>query len=230
MRYILLLCLSLFLTARENPFIPTNQMDEKKIEATNIKPDIEDFKQQRITMPNDARILKYIILGYQAIDGSIKEKNIKVDKNIDWHESLNLVSKETFAPPVVIEPIKANHKQIVQKTKKIEIKTPKKTLHVKTSSFKIKPYISFDVSKNRLIIHTNDKLLRDFQVSKPYKLALDFKRPSAFYTKNIFINHPPFKKLQLGAHKSFYRLSFLLDGPYIYSIKKESGKIIVILK
>ncbi len=230
MRYILLLCLSLFLMARENPFIPTNQMDEKKIEATNVKPDIEDFKKQEITMPNDARILKYIILGYQAIDGSIKEKKIEVNKNIDWHESLNLTSKETPIPPVVIEPVSSNHKKIVQKTKKTEVKTPKKILHVKKSSFKIKPYISFDVSKNSLIIHTNDKLLRDFQVSKPYKLALDFKRPSAFYTKNISINQPPFKKLQLGAHEKFYRLSFLLDGPYVYNIKKEQGTIVISLK
>lgn len=240
MKYFLVLFFSVFLIARENPFIPSGEMDEDKIKATNIKPLIEDFEKKRINLPNSARILKYITIGYQTIDGSIKEKKVLVNENIDWHDDL-ILSVKDIAPIPTIVPVqeveiqdsikkgKITEKIVIKEDLKVD-KKPKKVKKKKLFSFNLKSYFDFDIQGKTLTLHVKDRLLRDFLVSKPYKLVFDFKKKSAFYTKTLKINKPPFTSVTIGAHDSFYRTSFLLDGPYGYDLKKEVGKIVIKLK
>lgn len=233
MKYIFIIGLFVIsLLARENPFMPVKSMDEDKIKATNIKEDLKDFEKQEIKLPNSARILKYITIGYQAIDGSIQEKKVSINQNINWHDSIFVTTNTIPMQPMPVKEIVAKNietKKNVQKEP--QIKKIKSKPKIKENSFLIlKPYFSFSATENELILHAKDSLLRNFQVSKPYKLVFDFKRKSAFYTKTLAINKPPFKSVTIGAHESFYRTAFLLDGPYVYSLIKKDNRLIIKLK
>lgn len=225
------------LNARENPFVPANSMNESSIKATNIVRQYEDFDKKIIKLPSSARVLKYIKIGYQALDGSIKEQKMTINGTIDWHEPLVLINQSALTPPMPMialentlkddtdigvaeskSDIKKEVKKVVKKSKKVE--NERKT-------FRLNEFLSFDIEENTLILHTKDQLIRDFTTLKPRKIVFDFRRDNSFYTKTLAINLPPFKRVTLGSHKGFYRASFLLDGPYLYSaIKTEEGTII----
>jgi hypothetical protein len=71
----------------------------------------------------------------------------------------------------------------------------------------------------KILINTRDKLLRAFFLVKPFRLVLDFKRPSDFYT--IKKNFSSFiKKVVVGSHGDFYRVVIYLDANYAYKIKR----------
>lgn len=238
------------LNARENPFVPANGMSEKNIKATNVVRQYDDFDKKIINLPSHARVLKYIKVGYQVLDGSIKEKKLPINGNIDWHEPLVLTTQSALIPAMpmvalentlkeeetigvgeaksdikkeVIEEVKQKTKEKIIKKEIVKEKQLKKT-------FTLNSFLSFDIEGKTLILHTKDKLIRDFTTLKPRKIVFDFKRNNSFYTKTQTINLKPFKSITMGSHKDFYRASFLLDGPYPYSITKYNDEIIIKLR
>lgn len=228
---------------RENPFKPVDTYQEEQIQATNIVRQYDDFEEKEFTLPSSARVLKYIKVGYQALDGSMKEKKVLIDKNIDWHESLVVTKKSSLMAPVVaLETKLAVEPKVTKEVKKVvqpkPIQKQIKPLHVKpkkpiverenvAKSFSFRDFLTFDINKKQLTINTNDSLIRDFIVVKPYKIVLDFKKTNSFYTKTINLNMAPFQSVTFGSHENFYRASFLLDGPYTYTIHKEGSNIII---
>lgn len=136
MRYILLISLALSLAAaRENPFRPAESFDENKSIATNIVEIRDDFSSKTMSLPSDARVLKYIIIGYQALDGSIKEESLEIDENFDWHESI-LISKSKNIPKLEESLKRINIETLddqilkTQESKKEENKTKEKQIKV----------------------------------------------------------------------------------------------------
>lgn len=245
MRKIILLSLAIFLNARENPFAPVGNMSEKKIASTNVVKQYEDFDKQEISLPNNARVLKYVIVGYQILDGSIKTKKVPINGKVDWHIPLLITSKNAITPPLPPQSVKSESQTKIvipnppkAPKEKIEgiIIAPESTGDIKVqkvykkSSYSINKYFNFDIQGDTLTIHSKDRLMRHFIVRKPYKIVLDFAKKNAFYTKTKKIEKEPFKSVTFGSHDTFYRASFLLDGPYPYDVKKEDGKIIIKLR
>lgn len=241
------------LNARENPFVPANGMSEKNIKATNVVRQYDDFDKKIINLPSHARVLKYIKVGYQVLDGSIKEKKLPINGNIDWHEPLVLTTQSALIPAMPMAALentlkeddiigteeaksdikKEVVKKVKQETKEKIIKEEKQEIVEKKQlkkSFTLNSFLSFEVEGKTLILHTKDKLIRDFITLKPRKIVFDFKRNNSFYTKTQTINLKPFKSVTMGSHKDFYRASFLLDGPYLYSITKYNDEIIIKLR
>lgn len=244
------------LNARENPFVPANSINESSIKATNVVRQYEDFDKKIVKLPSSARVLKYIKIGYQAFDGSIKEQKMPVNGKIDWHEPLVLTTQNALTPPMPMVALENTLKQSdnisvansnIKKENPIQTESkiqPKKVAPTKVAkiekvatpskeskkSFKLNKFLSFDIDNNVLILHTKDTLIRDFTTLKPRKLVFDFKRDNSFYTKTLAINLPPFTSVTVGSHKDFYRASFLLDGPYLYSKTKIDGDILIKLK
>ena len=100
------------------------------------------------------------------------------------------------------------HNKITISTNQIEIK-PKKIALL---------FLNFYIKKHKLLIQTNDKIIRQFALIKPFRYVIDFKANKNFltYSKNTdtFI-----KKIVLGNHNGFYRVVLYLDGTYKIKIK-----------
>jgi len=179
MKKILFLLVAIYAFARVNPFIPVVTNESNRI----IKQ--TQFKSKKLTLPSDARILKSVIIKYQALNGSIKEIEFPINKAIDWHNPLFLSTQKINFP-----------------TQKIKI-----------------AFLNFYIKKHKLLITTQDKLIRQFMLVKPFRYVIDFKADKNFLTftkkTNSFI-----KKIVLGNHNGFYRIVLYLDGTYKVNTKK----------
>lgn len=212
---VFLLGFSLVAVARENPFLPA-QAYEEVTTPTNVQKAPPLFDQQALSLPSQARVLQYVVFGYQSLDGDTKEVRMEVNKTVDWHDPL-VVTKESLllAPSVKpsIEPIPEALEKPV---------TPPSQPVVKKVAFK--DLIAFEAQGRRIVVTSNDVLLRHFMVANPYKVVLDFKRDVAFYTQTLDIETGAFKSVTMGNHNGHYRAVILLDGHYLYTLKKtESG-------
>lgn len=78
MKFIFLL-IPFILFARINPFEPVLTTNEVNF----TKPSF--FKGVEVKLPSDARILKKVIFVYKTLESDIKQKELKIDKNIDFH-------------------------------------------------------------------------------------------------------------------------------------------------
>ena len=118
MKFIFLL-IPFFLFARINPFIPVLSPGEGNFTTPSF------FKKVEVRLPNDARILKKVIFVYETLESDIKQKEVKINKNIDFHY------------PVAIS----------QKKEKFQIKA----IHFPVCDIYIKNYKIFIKTKNTLI-------------------------------------------------------------------------------
>lgn len=202
------LFLSVALFARENPFVPLKSSKDIG-EATSIKDTRKEFVAQSITLPSSARILKSMELHYQNLDGSIESKVVLIDKNIDWHDEL-VLQKLQDKSVTMQEPMPSISDEEEQSEAKIEIK----------KSVNFQNRLTIDFIENNLWIKTKDKKLRDFLVTDPYKIVIDFKKDLSFTTKNFLVDVKPFTKVIFGNHNGYYRLVIELDGQYLYNLEE----------
>lgn len=252
--FALLFVMAQLLLGRENPFAPAQ--DYKGIDApTNIIVERGDFEQQALSLPSNARVLKYVLFGYQTLNGDTEEMRMEVDKNIDWHDPI-VVTKESIlinppfmSPPAFVEinndedqapatslEEEKTHKKIKSNEVAIEVKdviasTQASNMDKKPSvTVGFEDLIGFEAFSRRIIIMSSDKLIRHFMIADPYKVVLDFEKQSAFYTQYLPLNHGAFKQITLGNHSGYYRAAITLDGHYIYEIKPIEGGYEVVLK
>ncbi len=209
MRFLILfLVFTVSLFARENPFVPMSSIAK----STQINKKDKYFKELKFKLPNSARVLKNIEVTYQNLNGSISKKIISIDRKIDWHDELFL-TKNT-----------ALHKEEPTKT------VIKKDMPEMGKVYRFKNFIKFEILKKSIKITTKDVKIRDFLVSRPYKVVLDFRRDANFLTKTLKVNLPPFISIILGNHEKYYRVAIELDGQYAYQLKKSKGNFIITLR
>ncbi|MCF6173909.1 MAG: AMIN domain-containing protein [Campylobacteraceae bacterium] len=203
----LLLLFSILAVARENPFVPIENIT-KSIQ-TNKKDTY--FQALKLKLPDSARVLKSITVSYQNLNGSINKKTILIDKKIDWHDEL-FFSKKMIAEQ---KPI---------------VKIEKKDMQEMGKVYKFKDFIKFEVRDKSIKVITKDIKIRDFLVSDPYKIVLDFRRDANFLTKTFKVDLPPFVSIVLGNHDKYYRVAIELDGQYVYKLSRDEGNFIITLK
>jgi hypothetical protein len=196
------LLLSISLIARENPFMESNS-SKNIAQATLTKDTRGHFSEIKARLPSTARILNTLTLSYQNLDGSIENKSIKVDKKIDWHDEL-----------------------ILKKVNDLDMQRRDKVTPIKIY---FKDFVSFSITNKEIYIKTNDTKIRDFLVSNPYKIVLDFQKKVSFYTKTFKLETKRFKKIRMGRHSDYYRVVIQLDRHYKYLLKKVNDGIIVTL-
>ena len=212
MRFILtifiFLCVSL--VARENPFEAVSASTTTG-KATYKKDTRENFTSAKVQLPSSARILKSVEFHFQNLDSSLESKKVELDQKIDWHDEL-IVKKRTdnVVQPIAPMPIKKESNKI----KKINFKN----------------FILFNINEKSLHIKTKDKKIRDFLVTSPYKIVVDFKREISFYTKVYNLKTKYFKSITLGKHSGYYRVAIELDGKYLYSKQKVKDGYIFTLR
>jgi len=210
--FVVLFLTAITLMARENPFkvVTTSSTTGK---ATHKKDTRESFTSKKIKLPSSSRILKKLELSFQNLDGSIETKSVLIDKKIDWHDELILKkvndTEDSITAPIELPKIK----KVVKKTK-----------------INFKNIVLFTISNKELHVKTTDKKIRDFLVTNPYKIVLDFKNEISFYTKVYKLDIKNYKSITVGKHDGYYRVAIELDGRYLYDIKKVKDGYLINLK
>ena len=219
MKYILtiFILLAVSLIARENPFEAMSSSTTTG-KATYKKDTRENFTNAKVRLPSSARILKSVELHFQNLDGSIESKEVKIDQKIDWHDEL-IVKKNM--PDVV--------RLVAPTPKEAKVIAPKTIAH-KIRKINFKNIVLFSIDGKSLHVKTNDIKIRDFLVTSPYKIVVDFKREVSFYTKLYDLKTRYFKSITLGKHSGYYRVAIELDGKYLYNKQKVKDGYIFTLR
>jgi len=168
---------------------------------------MEHFTSVKVQLPSSARVLKSVEFHYQNLDGSIESKKVNLNQKIDWHDEL-IVKK-------LVDDIDLPTTSILTK-----IKTDKKTVKKVLKKINFKNLLVFTIDDKSLYIKTKDKKIRDFLITEPYKIVVDFKREISFYTKVYNLKTRYFKTITIGKHSGYYRVAIELDGKYLYKQRK----------
>jgi len=196
------------LTARENPFFPSN--GEKDMPLTsNIDSKLTPLKRATLTLPSTARVIEGVTVNYKSLDGSRHTQSIELDNSVDWHLPIFISQSYTNEEQKVTAP-----KKKVHKTKK----APKRqSSYKKIAGIKL---ISFYSKDKKLKLITKDTIIRNFLLVKPHRIVCDFKRDTNIksYIKNIGTDSL-FTKIRVGNHDGYYRVVIELDGHYRYATK-----------
>ena len=196
----LLLITFLSLMARDNPFFPADP-NEVQVTTSNRVEALQPFSTQKISLPNSARAIKAISITYQNLDGSISNETLDINNKIDWHEPFVISQKQGY-------------------TLKEKAKKRSKTINAK--------FIKFVPKDKTLHIVTKDKMLRDFMLTSPHRIVMDFSRDTSFKPKSFLLDQAPYKKIRMGNHNKYYRVVIELDGQYKYKLQSSEKDLSIV--
>ena len=155
MKKLLFLFILTFLYARINPFEPVVKPQNTIV----INPTY--FKETKVILPSDARILKEVVFVYQSVSGDIKEKKVEINKHIDFHKPIFISHTPKNFPQRELNFLDLFKMYV--KNKKILIKTKDKLIR---HFFLVKPFrIVLDFRKNADFL-TIKKILKNSIVKK----------------------------------------------------------------
>lgn len=197
--YFSLLCCMSLLAGREDPFElkMTPKSSPQSVEGEISKP----LESMDITLPSTTRILKEVKFIYQKIDGSIEEKSIKIDSDIDWHYPITISQIGDYS---VIE--------------------EKKPVSYKVGDFE------FIITGKTIKIYSPFRLKQNFVLPKPFRIIIDLNRNEKNINQVFNLKGKFFSNISLGTHQDFYRVTLTLDGQYSYNIEQDENGYIIILK
>jgi hypothetical protein len=202
---LILSVLSLSLIARENPFQSIiSQSDINMSEAPNL-PKPKYLTEESIKLPSSARFVRSVSVEYKNIDGSIGTETLQVHKDIDWHSPI-VISHQALGNKKLVPPPNSESKE----------------------SLDVFSFLKVDVYKTKVIVLTRDLKSRDFVLTSPSKIVLDFKGNDAPRSRLFKTNSGSvFKEVHVGKHEGFYRITLTLDGNYASKIeKREDGYLV----
>jgi len=193
MRLLFLIFIMLIpLLGRDNPFFPSDPT-KRQTPTTNRVENLKPYTTQTLSLPNSARAIKKISITYLNLDGSISSEELELNNAIDWHE------------PFIVSQ-KSSKKKDVKKNQ-----TKSKVINVK--------FIQFIPAEKSIKIKTKDNMLRNFMLTSPHRIVLDFSRDTSFKPKYFDITEIPFKQIRMGNHDKYYRVVIELDGAYNYKVQ-----------
>ncbi|GAA7258588.1 AMIN domain-containing protein [Helicobacter pylori] len=196
--YISAMCLSLLL-GREDPFElkMTPKKSPQSVEGEISQP----LESLDVELPSTTRILKEVKFIYQKIDGSIGEKSVKIERDIDLHY------------PITISQI--GDKSIIEEKKPV--------------SYTLGDF-EFIVIGKSIRIYSPYKILQNFVLPKPFRIIIDLRRTEKIINQDIKLKGRFFTDISLGTHQDFYRVTLALDGQYGYNIEQDEKGYIITLK
>jgi len=148
------LLIPIFLLARINPFEPVITPENTLV----VKP--EYFKKVKIYLPENARVLKKIVFVYQTLSGDIKQKEVEINKNIDFHKPIIVMHNIEKFPERVL---KFSLFKMYIKNKKIFIENKNKLIR---QFFLVKPFRIILDFKGKSDFSTIKKFIKNSFVEK----------------------------------------------------------------
>lgn len=221
------------LDARENPFFPS--AGERELSVTsNEETKKEPLKKASLSLPTHARVIQKVTVEFKNLDGTIESKSIELDNSIDWH--LPILISQNYTPnqngskksqEIDEEIAVPTQEPKSQETKKQEPKSSQEPSFKTIASIKD---VTLLASNKTLKIVTQDEIIRNFLISDPHRIVMDFKKEIDI--KNYTKQDPQiiFKEVRIGSHKDYYRVVVELDGHYRYDFKKVSNGYEIELK
>lgn len=196
---LLTFCLILQTQARDNPFFPAKGEKDLPV-STNDYKKAPKLTKATMAVPMNARVIKKVTIEYENLDASIESKSIELNNAIDWH-----------LPVVISQNFSQAQKQVIDK------KVDKPLVYKKVAELE---YIQFLLSASKMKIKSKDRLLRNFLLTQPHRIVMDFERDRkiANYTKKV--PDSVFSKVRIGNHDGYYRVVIELDGYYRYKLQK----------
>lgn len=200
MTKIFFICAALMstVTARENPFFAATESAVLPV-TSNLQESRPRLTSLPYTFSSQARSLKEISFTIQNVDGSIETHTMAIDKSIDWHAPLT----------------------ISQSSRSVSGESGI-TVGGKNSSADF-GFIRIDTHGKRLVIKSNDTMVRHFALTDPNRIVIDYKHQEAFTLKEKALNAPPYTSVSVANHGKFIRVTLTLDGKYDYSLKNSAG-------
>lgn len=197
--YFSLLCCMSLLVGREDPFElkMTPKSSPQSVEGEISKP----LESLDVTLPSTTRILKEVKFVYQKIDGSIEEKSVQINSDIDWHY------------PITISQI--GDQSVIE---------AKKPVSYKVGEFE------FIITGKTIRIYSPFRLKQNFVLPKPFRIIIDLNRGEKNINQIFNLKGKFFSNISLGTHQDFYRVTLTLDGQYGYNIEQDEKGYIIILK
>lgn len=190
--------------ARQNPFFPSK--GEVDIPYTsNSKTTLPALKRAAITVPSHARVIKKVSIEYINLDGTTSTTSIKLNNSIDWYLPIFITQS--------MGEIKTQEKNV--KSSKVKKKNTDKYEELFNLGF-----TTFYKKGKEFRIVTKDFIVRDFLLTKPHRIVLDFQKDLNIKSKFKNLNTRYFKKISFGVHKNYYRVVLELDGHYRYNKEK----------
>ena len=141
-------------------------------------------------------------------------------------------SNEQSTPVVTTkapEPKKVEVTKPVVKMGKVHVKS---TTIVSSEILKTLNYqnIRLLFREGSVYVETKDKILKHFSLKKPSSIVIDFKSKSDFASKRDLVGKGGFRKVEIGAHGSSYRVVFRLDKRSKYRVEKKRYGYLITLK
>ncbi len=200
-----LLLSSLLITAlfaRENPFFSLSEGVVLPVssEKNTNKPPLTSMTYN---FPNNSRLLKEVSFTFQNIDGSFETRKLEIDQSIDWHTPLVISqsSGQSNVPVPIGKPSSANN-----------------------------GFIQFIGSGNRMSIITKEPMIRQFTLTDPDSVVVDFKHNGIFESYQKELSSAPYIKAKVTNHGNFARAILTLDGHHICNVSKTDQGASVICK
>jgi len=197
--------LILTLEARQNPFFPTDG-EVDILTTSNIKNTPPPLKRAAITIPSEARAIKKVTVEFVNLDGSTQKSSIELNNAVDW-----------YLPIFISQSMGEINTKKTTKAKTKKAKTPKKKY---TQLYNL-GFITFYKKDKEFKIATQDKMIRDFLLTKPHRIVMDFKRDIDIKSRVKILNTKYYKMIRFGVHKDYYRVVLELDGIYKYTKEKK---------
>ncbi|MDR3347253.1 MAG: AMIN domain-containing protein [Helicobacteraceae bacterium] len=96
--------------------------------------------------------------------------------------------------------------------------------------FKDMEFFTVEYAAKQIAFKTTDTLLKDFLLTKPDRLVLDFARTQAVQSLSLPLEaNGTFQKIAIGRHNGYYRVVVLLDKNYQYTLKRSASGPVVTL-
>jgi hypothetical protein len=208
-----LLCI-VELSARENPFEPTDTYKEKQIEY---------LKQLELEEQEEKKLQEQMQMQEQAM--------IQREKEL---EDLELLKQEELRK---IESLKAQ-RAVLEKEQKQKLFQIQQKQMIQKNQYNVLPFVHIEEEgDDTLTIYVDRKfpLINQDILPKRQKMLFDFKGHTSFYTINKKLKSDAFKGFSVGTHKKkgFFRVVIELnDVPktYMEKVDTNQGKITILKK
>jgi hypothetical protein len=191
-RALLLLLAPLLLFARSNPFVPLEAPDH--ISHSRAIPPAQ-LREQNLSLPPSARLLKSVTLTHQNMDGSIDQISTPVERLIDHN-----------APVVFGQPSARDFPRQMGVFRPVEALEGFEPLQL---------FSAEDILK----IRTTHTLKNSFFLPEPSRIVLDFAYPDPIDPVDAPLENDYFERASIESHSGFFRLILTLKTHYPFTIE-----------
>ena len=225
--FTLLLIFSTILSARENPFEPTNAYKEEAariIEMNEVEEDYDvEFQQEQqyinTTYENMNKVEEETPKIAEVVEPALTEDQVK--------QMIKKAQKETEAKTKNIV-----KKVIIQKPKEVEQLVYVKPRMDVTNEKEILPFVKIEYDNDKIDIYSKYKVTKKITLPGKKKIVLDYMAKENFYTKRENLDSTNFLKIAVGNHmkEKFFRIVIeLSEMPENYEVTY-ADKMVSIIK